>query len=331
MKILAIQFRYLGDAVLLTPALRALKEQVPACQLHVLVAEEVAPLLRHSPVIDRLWAFPRRRGRADLKKVWPFVRALRRERFERCVDFGGNDRGALLSLISAARERLGPLRGRGFLGRRFCYTARSASVKGEHEIAANFRILQKWEIIPPAQPATEVYADTQLEPEAQALLSGGQILCHLATSQPRKDWPLESWLRLAQELTSAGHQVAVSSGVNDRERALAEAFTTRASSTIQVLPAIKDLALFLAVLKRARLFVSGDTGPLHFATALGVPTIGLFGPSSPDKWGAAGPAHVAVRGGACNCFDTAVCTSATPCMAAINVASVRAAVERLLH
>ena len=52
MKILALQFRYLGDAVLMTPALRALKEHFPGCSLHVLVAEEVVPLLQHLPWLD---------------------------------------------------------------------------------------------------------------------------------------------------------------------------------------------------------------------------------------------------------------------------------------
>ena len=53
---------------------------------------------------------------------WPVLRALRQERFERSVDFGGNDRGAIVSLLCGARQRLGPLWPGGFLGRRFCYT-----------------------------------------------------------------------------------------------------------------------------------------------------------------------------------------------------------------
>src|ERR1017187_5552805 len=86
MKILAIQFRYLGDAVLMTPALRALKEHFPDCELHVLVAEEAAPLLQHLPWLNRVWAFPRKRGKAKLRQSWPMIKALRRERYERSVD-----------------------------------------------------------------------------------------------------------------------------------------------------------------------------------------------------------------------------------------------------
>src|SRR5438105_4080827 len=107
MKILALQFRYLGDAVLMTPALRAIKEHFTGCSLHVLVAEEVLPVLQHVSWLERVWGFPRRRGQANLKHSWPVVRALRAERFDRSVDFSGNDRGAILSLLCGARQRLG--------------------------------------------------------------------------------------------------------------------------------------------------------------------------------------------------------------------------------
>jgi heptosyltransferase-3 len=64
-KILAIQFKYLGDAVLLTPALRALRKQFPGAELHLLVPEEIAPILLHLPWLNCVWPMPRRRGSAS--------------------------------------------------------------------------------------------------------------------------------------------------------------------------------------------------------------------------------------------------------------------------
>src|SRR5256885_995703 len=149
MKILAIQFRYLGDAVLLTPALRAIKEHFADCSLHMLVAEEVAPLLEHLPCLDRVWAFPRKRGTANLQRSWPVLRALRRERFDWSMDFVGSDRGALVSLLCGARERLAPRRARGFFGRRFCYTGTVLTKPAEHQAQTNFGVLSIWGIAVP--------------------------------------------------------------------------------------------------------------------------------------------------------------------------------------
>ena len=106
-KILAIKFKYLGDVVVVVPALRALRDQWPDAELHALVAEDAAPLLRHLPWLDKVWALPRTRGQARLAESWPIIRALRREKFDRSVDFVGNDRGAILSRLIGARERLG--------------------------------------------------------------------------------------------------------------------------------------------------------------------------------------------------------------------------------
>jgi len=89
------------------------------------------------------------------------------------------------------------------------------------------------------------------------------------------------------------------------------------------LPPIPDLATFLAVLQRAQLFISGDTGPLHFAAGLKVPTISLFGPSASSQWAPLGRQHRALQGSQCTCGSTTQgCFSSSHCMAAISPAAV---------
>jgi heptosyltransferase III len=322
MKILAIQFRYLGDAALMTPVLRALREHFPGAALHVLVAEEVVPLLQHLPGLSRVWAFPRKRGRAKPSLSWPVIRALRQERFDRSVDFGGNDRGAIVSLLCGARERLGPLWPGGFLGRRFCYTHTHLVRPEGHQCFTNFQLLSAWGIAAPESPLLEIYADPALAKAAELLLPRPVILCHLATSQPKKEWPLAHWAELYRGATAAGRELVFSAGISAREQALLKDLKLLLPGA-PALPVLPDLPVFLAALKRARLFISGDTGPLHFAAGLGVPTIGLFGPSLAGRWAPLGSLHCALQADSCTCGgDTSVCLSPRPCMAAISPQSV---------
>jgi ADP-heptose:LPS heptosyltransferase len=99
--------------------------------------------------------------------------------------------------------------------------------------------------------------------------------------------------------------------------------------TAPVLEPISNMALYLAVLQRAKVFVSGDTGPLHFAAGLGVPTLALFGPSSPAQWAPVGAMHRVLSGSVCTCGNVGVCESAKHCLAAISPEQVFAEIVKL--
>jgi ADP-heptose:LPS heptosyltransferase len=330
MKILAMQFRYFGDAVIMTPALRAIKEQVPNVALHVLVAEEVAPLFQRLPWLERVWAFPRARGKAKIKQAWPVIRALRRERFDRSVDFGSGDRGAIMSFLCGAHERLAPSFHDGFFGRRYCYTQTIPIPESLHEVRRNLHLLSAWGIGAPSSLELEIHTDPARDRAAAQLLPRPAIVCHLATGQIKKDWPLACWAEFYRRATSAGYEVIFSTGISPRDQAGLESLKKLAPEAPQLSPN-PDLALFLAVLKRARLFIAGDTGPLHFAAGLGVPTIALFGPSVISQWAPLGQQHRVLQGGPCTCDGrVGICQSASPCMAAIAPEAVLQMVRQIL-
>ncbi|PYM16104.1 MAG: hypothetical protein DME18_02390 [Verrucomicrobia bacterium] len=319
LKILAIQFKYFGDTVLMIPALRAIRERWPDCVLHVLVPEEVAPILDQSPWLNRVWPMPRRRGRARFKQAWPIIRALRNEWFDRSVDFGGNDRGAILSLLCGARQRLGPIHPGGFIGRRFCYTRRvSPAPLDRHETLRLLHVLSAWAITPPRPLEIEIRTDPVLDPLAARLLPERRVLCHLAAGQPKKEWPAGHWAALYQLAATSRFQVVFTTGTGRREQLLANELKKLAPDA-PVLATTPNLAAFLAVLKRAEVFISGDTGPLHFAAGLGVPVIALFGPTSAVQWAPVGQGHQVLHGDACCCHGGVdVCRSARHCLAAIS-------------
>jgi ADP-heptose:LPS heptosyltransferase len=255
---------------------------------------------------------------------------LRRERFDRSVDFASNDRGAILSFLIGARQRLGWSQHGGFLGRRFCYNQRVALDAGEqHESARMMRLLSAWDVAPgPLEP--EIRSDPALDAAAAQLLPKRAVLCHIASSQPNRQWPVRHWADFFQIAAAAGLPVVFTTAAGAREHALTEELKQIAPAA-PVLPAVSELALFLAVLKQAEIFISGDTGPLHFAAGLGVPTLSLFGPSSPARWAPVGGRHRVLMGGPCACGPGAsVCQTANFCLAAITPEQVLDSLQTIL-
>jgi ADP-heptose:LPS heptosyltransferase len=331
-KILAIQFKYFGDAVLMTPALRAIREYYPHGELHLLVPEEIAPIVQREPWLTRVWPMPRRRGSANPGRTWPVIRALRRERFDKSVDFASNDRGAITSFLAGARERLGRIEEGGFWGRKLCYTkCVPRDEKFPHESAHMAQLLSGWGIPMPRNLEAEIHADPALAGAAKEILPGeGAIICHVATSQPKKEWPPGHWAKLHQLATNAGRQLVFTSPRGEREQALMAEFKKLAPEAA-ILPLISELPLFLAMIKRAAVFIAGDTGPLHFAAGLGVPTISLYGPVSPARSAPIGDRHQALAGAACSCDgNSPVCQRDAHCMAAISPEQVWASIKKAL-
>ncbi|HEY2328806.1 MAG TPA: glycosyltransferase family 9 protein, partial [Verrucomicrobiae bacterium] len=153
------------------------------------------------------------------------------------------------------------------------------------------------------------------------------IVCHVASSQPKKEWPLAHWAKFHQLAAAAGHHLVFTTARGEREAALMKELKKLAPDA-EILPPVPEIPLFLAVLARAKFFVSGDTGPLHFAAGLGVPTISLFGPTLPARWAPVGEKHAALTGSACVCDGNwSACASRKHCLAEILPESVFAALK----
>jgi ADP-heptose:LPS heptosyltransferase len=317
-KLLAIQFKYLGDVVVATPALRALRRAFPQAELHVLVPEEAAPLLQGLAWIDRVWRFPRIRGRLNLGASWPMIRQLRREQFAVSVDFAGNDRGALLSLMVGARRRIGVVNPQGFYLRSRCYTDRvEAFDTTRHESVRTWAVTAPLDVPFLEDMALEAAADFRLAPAAAQALGGAQVLCYVTATQPKREWPIDHWLQFARRAGALTPAIAFTGGSSPREKQVLAAIAERKAG-VAVLPAPEPLELLLAVLAQAKLFITGDTGPMHFAAALGVPTLSLFGPTSAARWAPLGARHRWIQGGLCPCSGhSAICLAANPCVVQI--------------
>ncbi|HWM05132.1 MAG TPA: glycosyltransferase family 9 protein, partial [Actinophytocola sp.] len=112
----------------------------------------------------------------------------------------------------------------------------------------------------------------------------GATVVHPGASMPTRRWPAQRFAEVARALAAAGHRVVVTGGVGERDLALRVARAARLADTA-VLAGRTGLAELAALVADATLVVSGDTGVGHLATAYGTPSVLLFGPTPPDRWG----------------------------------------------
>lgn len=334
-KILAVQFQYLGDVIFLLPALKALKLKFPKAELHVLVASEMKALLDHVNFIDKIWTAPRVRGKINFFAQLPLLFALRKESFARAVDFGGNDRGAIYTLLCGAQIRLGMINKPNNILHKLCYTQKIAVSKLSNiYIQKNLDLLGLWNVDTSFKAIPKINFDRSYLIEAKKIFKDNDIVCHVATSQPKKEWPIYRWLELNKLLNKSGYKVIYTSGTHIRERLLLKQLK-KENKLIRTLEPIKDLNLFLAVLSLSKIVISGDTGPLHFAAALGIKIVGLHAVEGSIVHAAPNyQINQKILGKKCTCTGSLqhyeICKSSFSCMESIQAETVFKRVQTLL-
>jgi ADP-heptose:LPS heptosyltransferase len=288
--VLAIRLRALGDVVLTTPALRALKRAAPDTRLEVVTDERYVPLIETLPEIDRVWGLPRSSG-----ATVALISELRRRHFALVVDFFGNPRSALVARWCGARRRAGfDVR-----GRRHAYQVRvprdapAADGGREHASAAHLRLAVAVGGVPDGEPP-RLTLSAAARAEADALLSQAGVKqpertvgLVAAGTWNTKTWPASHAVGLARRLSAHGWPLILISGPGEEA---VTATLTELVPGLAVLPRC-GVATLAAVIARLRALVGTDSGPRHIAAALGVATFAWFGPTHPDTWQPAGPLH----------------------------------------
>lgn len=336
----------LGDGVYAFPLVSALKAFRPAARLTWIVEARLRELPTLHPRVDevvaldtRAWRLALRRGRwrEARRGFLDFTRAVA-GRFDVAIDVQGLFKSGAAAWLTRAPVRVGfaadDCRER---GNAWMMTHHAPPAGRAHALDRNLGVLAALgaPIGPPVfefavPPAGEAWAD------AWEAANGGRadigadvrlVAIHPGAGHPAKRWGLARCLALAERLgASRGIRAAVIAGPEDRV-----AVDAAAAGMIAAPPTLGALA---ALLRRCRLVVAGDTGPLHLAAALGRPTVALYGPSDPILAAPVGTGHRVIKH-PCPCgwvpgpFFNRRCPDA-PCMAAIEVAEVVEAVESAL-
>ena len=326
--LLIIKLRYIGDVLLATPTLRAIKEAWPDVRVTIMVNRGTEDVLSGNPDIDEILVL----DKGSMAAQWRLMVDLRRRRFDTVIDLTDGDRAAFLSWMSGASVRVGfndEQRWRGA-----CYSVVVPPQPGmRHRIERDLVALKPLGIHP-SETLPRLWLTGEDEAAADQLLNrlGIKRDPPFIILQPGarywfKAWPAERFAELADRLASEYTCQVLIVGSRDEE-ALAQRIHEAATSRPISIAGLTTLKQFASIVKRAALFVGNDSGAMHIAAAVGTPMVALFGPSSPDEWGPrGGRVKVLYKGLDCRaCFHPTCQRGELNCMKQISVGEVLRAV-----
>ncbi len=349
---LIVRLRLIGDVVFTTPVIRALRRALPDAHLAYLIEPAAAPVVRHHPDLDEVIEAPRARGVRRWREDVRLGRRLRQHRYDVVLDLHSGPRASWLTWLSRAPRRIGF----DVQARRWVYTDLVARPR---ELRARHSVENQWDILAPLlpdlpaptpefDPVTMVHA-----PRADTLVEEWMVrehldrrhelvVVHVSAGNAFRRWPLESFAELAARLTATGpnRRIILTSGPSEATAAaeVVRMVRTRRPDAPEAVRTCGDMSLdeLRALIVRARLYIGGDSGPLHVASTTATPIVGLYGPTLPVRsapWRDPRIFSAAVEVGALPCrpCEQRVCVPGDfRCLTHITVDAVIAAAERAL-
>ena len=275
-RILVIKLSSLGDLAHALPAVRALKERTGAT-IDWVVQPEYQSLLACCPDVDRTIAFPRRNF---ARGFLPFLWALRREKYDAVVDLQGLMKSALAARLARGRRRVGPAWAREGAPR--FYDAQPAKTSGPRRHAVD-ELMDVVNLVAPGDPAPP--APHLAFPEAESDGDSGPHVAFAPFSRwDTKDWPTGKFAELGKRLVAEmGCRIRIVGG-RDNEAA-GETLARQIGEGARNLCGKTDLPGLCSLLKGMDLLVTVDSGPMHWADAMGVPLVAVFGATDPVRTG----------------------------------------------
>ncbi len=305
-RILLVRLSAIGDVLQCLHALADLRASRPDAEVHWLVEDRCAAVLRGHPHLDGVIVYERR----DLVRealrpwLWPaavrramrLLRALRGLGATVAVDLQGNLKGGVLAWLSRAPRRIGLAPGHGReRSDWFATEAVALPPPPVHRADRARALLAPLGLRPgagtPTVPGVEEALPAVLEwVRGQGLRPGGYAVLHPGTSGfgTMKRWPPDRYAALALRLRERLRVLSVVTAGPGEEGIADEVVAASGGAARRALPT-RSLAELGALLSRAAVVVAADTGPAHMAALLGAPTVVLFGPKDPAVYAPRGP------------------------------------------
>jgi ADP-heptose:LPS heptosyltransferase len=295
-RILLLRLERIGDLIMTLGAIEAVRDRLPDARIHLVVGswnEPVARLLTtvdSYEVLDVPWLARQKAGApkpALLRAAWRW----RKQRFDVALNFEPDIRSNLMLALSGAPQRLGYASGGGGA----LLTSALSYVPADHTATNSLRLVESafpaaGSGRPGASRPTLRLPDEARQRAADLLgrdrVNGVLVGLHASAGRRIKQWEMERFAEVGVRLSRAYGATLVLTGTVE-ERPLVDRIAASLPTDVPRidLAVSMDLPVLAGVLERLNLFITCDTGPMHLAASVGTPTVALFGPSDPARYG----------------------------------------------
>jgi len=294
-RILIVRTDRIGDVLLSTPVIRAVRENYPCAFIALMVSPYTKEIVEGNTYLDEVILYDKDGKHKSWASSVKFARNLGKRKFDVAIILHPTNRAHLIIYLAGIPKRVGYDKKFGFtLTDKIPHTKQLGE---KHELEYNLDLLKCLKIetkdkslFMPIKAESERWAEDFVKSE-RIKIDDKLLVINPAASCPSKIWPSERFAEAADKLAQKyGFKILVVSG--PRDLALAEKVIKKISSPVISLAGKISLSQLASLLKRAALFISNDSGPVHIASAVGTPVISIFGRKqpglSPKRWGPVG-------------------------------------------
>jgi heptosyltransferase-3 len=284
---LVIKLRHHGDVLLSSPVFSILNER--GYEVDAFIYEDTKPMLEGHPAIANFLTYDRGWKKLPLWrrliKEAKLLNRVRKSGYDLVVNLTEGDRGALAALVSGAEMRVGfDPEGKGFKGKKSIYTHVVKNCPTpRHAVERNLDALRKMGIVPnEEEKALTFHIPDEAASKMSAIVGGDYVVVHAVARWKFKCPPPALMKEVVRELISRGLRVVVTGSPDPIEIEMAEKISVEGVINLAGKTSLKELG---ALIKNCHALITVDTVALHMASALKIPTVAIFGPTSELNWG----------------------------------------------
>ncbi len=290
MNILIVTKNWLGDILFEFPAIEAIRNRYPDAHLCAMGPSRCREILASHPAINQVLVFDERNEHRSLASRLRFIRRLRRENWDRAYLFHPSRTRAFLLLLAGVRERIGYGAGR----KLFLTHPVAEPEEPMHQVDYFLYLLEQTGLCVPENAAYRFYLSRRDQEAAKAMLgdhslrSGAFACFHLGANWEPKRWPVAHFAKLADLIFAESRLPILLTGGAQDSGLIAGMKQQVKKARLISLAGKTGLGELAAIYRHATFVVSGDSGPMHIASAVGTNLVALFGPTNPKLTGPRG-------------------------------------------